>query len=509
MIPRREREYDNDSVNELPISNFIQAVESSAKKILRDGKRNEHKKKNQKLTYSGAGIDCEQESKLSNHNDSSVHQKCRNSPFYQAWEEWNQKRKNEKDLDNPFENHRGKTRYKSNMAASYRRDNVSAYKGTNASRYNMKANLQSTMLRKRYRCDAKQEYTYPSATHPLHRYLLQHVNAIAMRIKAMTVKRVLSKDQVKDVNQCWHLNRDCLSQKIAREQKKLDRCTNLLLLSESSQIQSVPLHEVHTLFDPACDVIGSYDKFLREDMEDIYVSMPPIESAISIIDDLELSTTSRTLTPQCWSLINRESILYGNYTVSVNKIKCRNDNNSDEYWVIELHTLHHKLEKRYILLKKEVELIISCIDLTSFSQSENINKRKCVHSQKISMVVDEMTLIGKCEVWISVDKIEIVNASFRFEFEHIDSYYGMIYFEPTEIQCPVYEIMTRLHKQYLCKSNDHKFWFSEHNDDLIWKPIISCLRVNMMTTQVIAFLKIYFRAETISTLSQSESIKIL
>ena len=521
--------FDNDDHGDNSnVANFIRDVEVSAKKIIRDGIRN-RKSKSKGSTYKqvlaplskqGEGTskveDRDYRSGYSRDeyvtlNGNSLYLKLKESPFYESWEQWNRTKQHNKDL---FANSLDAGIYdmkKGMTTSSALSCNEKRCKKCNESdRYDMKIHLQSSALRKRYRCDQtlemqedenetgkksqlqvvenqhKKEETTIN-THPLYDSLFRHVGTVTARIKRMTQKRLLSRDQIKNVHSCWVINKEGLSRTIKRNFKNYDsnRFEKIhveVLLGNKSQIQSVPLNWAAQLFNT--------NKSKKEDYSRKNVNHRHNSKSYPTHHEVEKNILKHIpvkLTPECWPLIIHENISYGQYKISISTMKERHtertDCQSQEYWIVDVFGKSYKLLRRFVLLRSEVESINSSLPIKQFEFP--LHKRKCVHLQEIDRETMDLKLLGECRVWVYIAKdARTIAAAFQFSFENGESRYGITCTAPIEVQCHVSEIMIRLRKHFICKAFDYEFWFSENNGKMIWEPLINQMNFDVVDSKV-------------------------
>ncbi len=566
---------DDDNVQ---VADFIREVEISAKKILRDDKRNRNKKvsSSTSASYRSYGSGCgggsnnnfcksssktttsplirkhvnwkgkddflDEEEKGNSNNTKylheTLHRKLKDSPFYESWEEWNKSKRNtisaNNNNTNTMEDHGlfakrimgGNKSINSNV--SHRIKPLKKYKESSScetdERFDMKTQLHANALRKRYRCDqalmdvksddndaetddkagddkVTQSHNKESsghgqiqsndpvkvqAHHPLYESLLNHINAVSGRIRLMAKKRFEARVQIKDVHECWMVNAEGLSRssnvqnetievdgddKMSFNRKQVDP----KLLGETTQIQSVSLGQATQAFRSHC--ITKVDS-----------------SSSCIMSPANVSTSNNyynylpivKITPESWPLIVFEEISYKRFKVSIHLMRGRSaehdDNNIHEYWVIDIYDISYKLKKRLVLLYKEVKSITK--DYHVLRSVSFLKREKIVHRQEITKDVGEMTLTGQYFVGIHVNEDRTITASFTIKFENIESHYGFASVEPYKADCPVYEIIIRLHKHNICKAFDYDFWSSENNGELIWSPLLDLMKFKFVKKKV-------------------------
>ncbi len=418
-----------------------------------------------------------------------VHEKLRNSPFYESWEQWIKTKQNCKD------NHDDRT------ILYNRTEGKDKSKNDDKDRYDIKVHLQSSYLRMRFRCDqvlTKEDNEIGSddnsegqssvKMHPLYKSLLRHVDSMTDRVKLMTKKRLESTKCVIDIETTWIMYKNGLSRYVSRNKGKNGdpnvNDVNLdVLLGNNCQIQSVPLDQATKKFDSF-----SNSKSLHSKSKCCYNLNDDSGSMGSDTKQEDLEQCSNhvhlKLTPECWSLFLYETISYGNHKVSIRRMKRRDEEELDydptAYWVVDVFE-NYKPEKRFVLLANEVHSIIHSTRVTNSKSNEG---RKCVHSQTMNIDWEELRLVGLYTVCIIVDENTAITAIVRIEFGDIETRYGLTCIAPFEIHIPVYEIMARLQKLYLCKAFDEQFWISEQNGDLIWEPLIKHMAIKVSEKMV-------------------------
>ena len=477
-----------DKDENVQVIDFLRDIESSAKKILRDPKRDG----GNKLCKTPVTKQCEVYKggpKIkSQSNSKELHERLKMSPFYESWKDYNdnrhmQQKKGHDSIEETINIHGCKDKIEDN----------------GKDRYDMKVHLQSSYLRQRFRCDqhlSRQEdenkfasqlksdesisLSESSTKHPLSVFLSNHVDTIASRFKTRTKHNQQSKEKIDDIEKCWMVNKEGLSRSLARmkneeDKNRIDYSCIKALVGDNCQLQSVPI-DIATK--------GFITKQLITDCK-------KIEDQILNVEDMKTqgcTPPSRVpkLTPECWQLLIFESMSNGKYKMSIRKIKERciddNGNHQQEYWVIDLYDSYDLL-RRFVLVTDEVKVIIKNSIGTDNKPKSTSQNKKCVYSQDFTRSSGDIELSGECSVTMYQDGISTI-AMLRFDFDDTETHYGLTRTDPVEIHIPVYEIMTRIRKNYTFKASDNDFWFSESNGQLIWKPLLDLLSLNVLDSKV-------------------------
>lgn len=307
-----------------------------------------------------------------------------------------------------------------------------------------KLGLDSSALRKRFRCDLEifdEEGNTSKEKHPIRILMTEHLISMTAKVDQMTRKRLSSLSSAVAKDQIESLEKSVVSMtteasNLTRSEKD-ENSLNLYYENNASPADAQKRTGSGLDFKTKKSILKESDR-----------AMPPVP-------------------PECWDFVVLESIDDETF-LSISRIRALDSEylEKDHYWIFNIRDTMYRSIERFVLLDDEMVLLVNSLHITGMKDGQpgqRFDESAVVHEQKITRAVDGMNLVGDYIVrnCRSGRKVEAILS--------IHLHHG---FSPLsgDLVVPVYEIIAILNLYYHCKALDTRFWMSPGNGD-IWEKL--------------------------------------
>jgi hypothetical protein len=330
--------------------------------------------------------------------------------------------------------------------------------------------MDSATLRKRFRCDlglVDKDSHETSAKHPIHNLIIKHLALVTADVNRMTRRRVsnMGSEVIK-------------GHKHGLEKLKPSTEDNLLSSDTVECLETYLDHHVSEL-----DV----SKVQKKKRNLFSINTPCVDkkqqkNSSNLIPIFKESKREVPF-PECWNLVVFEKVDAKSF-LSISRIRTFNSgcHENDHFWIFQFFDTMYQSIKKYVLFDNEVSFLVNTSEsLWKDNHPERDENFETLDSvivcrQSITREIDGIDLVGEYSVRMKKSHGMLTAIlSVHFQLDETSLHARLI--------IPVYEIVAILRLNYLRKTLDYKFWFSNDNGvSIIFEQLMQ--QINVTKEQV-------------------------